>query len=166
MSTPPATQNSTNAGYQDTDGQLLIGQTGENPIPALLTASFGIEIDNAPGSITIRATGQTNVVKVIANTQMAEDRNYITNGVTKLEMTLPATMKLGSMFVITDVQAGFTVLQTAGQSIRFGNKVTTVGVTGNVSTVQPNSSLTIMCTTADTGFNVVSSVGNYQLDVS
>jgi len=166
MPTEPSTQNNWNAGYPDTDGQLLIGQTGENPIPATLTADFGIEIDNAPGSITIRATGQRNVEKVTVNTQMVKDRDYITDGATKLELTLPATKTLGSTWIITDVQAGFTIVQNAGQTINFGNKTTTEGVTGNISTIQPGSSVTIMCVTADVEFNVISSVGNFQLDVA
>lgn len=165
MATEPDTQNSWNSGYPFENGQLLIGQQNENPIPNTLTADFGIEIDNAPGSITIRATGQTNVEKVTANTQMIEDRNYITDGATKLEITLPAEMALGSVFTITDVNEGFTLLQNAGQTINFGNKSTTTGVDGNIDTIQPNSSITIMCVTADTEFNVISSVGNFRLDI-
>lgn len=48
------------------NGQLLIGSTGLDPVPALLTAGTGISITNGAGSITIAATGTTtfNVTSV------------------------------------------------------------------------------------------------------
>lgn len=36
-----------------TDGQLLVGSTGVDPIGANLTASDGVEITNGAGSVTI-----------------------------------------------------------------------------------------------------------------
>jgi len=47
---------------QPTDGQLLIGHTGADPDLATLTASTGITVTNAAGSITIASTGTTVVV--------------------------------------------------------------------------------------------------------
>lgn len=41
-----------------TDGQLLIGSTGNNPVASTLTAGTGISITNAAGSITIAASGE------------------------------------------------------------------------------------------------------------
>lgn len=40
-----------------TNGQLLIGVTGSDPVAATLTAGSGISISNSTGSITISATG-------------------------------------------------------------------------------------------------------------
>jgi len=40
-----------------TNGQLLIGSTGLDPVPATLTAGIGISVTNAAGSITIASTG-------------------------------------------------------------------------------------------------------------
>lgn len=40
-----------------TNGQLLIGSTGNNPVAALLTAGAGITITTGAGSITISASG-------------------------------------------------------------------------------------------------------------
>ena len=40
-----------------TNGQLLIGSTGVDPVAATLTAGTGITIGNSPGAITITATG-------------------------------------------------------------------------------------------------------------
>lgn len=148
------------------DGELLIGSTGNAPVAASLTAGAGVSITNAAGSITIAATGQKLVEKVTANTSMVEDTNYITNGASSLEMLLPDEIALGSVFTIVDVGQGFRVTQAAGQKIIFGNKETTVGTSGNLQTTQAGSSLTLMCTTADVEFAVISSVGNFRLDVA
>ena len=40
-----------------TNGQLLIGSTGADPVAAAITAGSGITVTNAAGSITIAATG-------------------------------------------------------------------------------------------------------------
>jgi hypothetical protein len=159
-----ATQNNNNHDYPFEDGEIIIGQTGDNAVANTMTPAFGIEIDNAPGSITIRATGQRDIEKVTIDTLMVKDRNYITDGATSLQMTLPATVELGSVFTITDINSGFRIRQGAGQLIRFGNKTTTTGTDGNIETVQDGSSVTLMCTTADLEFSVISSVGNFQLD--
>ena len=42
-----------------TDGQILIGSTGDAPVLGTLTAGQNIKIANNPGSITISATGST-----------------------------------------------------------------------------------------------------------
>jgi hypothetical protein len=44
---------------QPTDGQLLIGSTGNDPVLSTLTAGSGILISSDPGSITITATAVT-----------------------------------------------------------------------------------------------------------
>lgn len=44
-----------------TDGQLIIGSTGNPPQAQTLTAGSGISITNAPGSVTIAATGAASI---------------------------------------------------------------------------------------------------------
>lgn len=50
----PTTLTSTPA---PTDGQILIGSTGNAPVPATLTAGPNVTITNSPGAITISAAG-------------------------------------------------------------------------------------------------------------
>lgn len=38
-----------------TNGQLVIGSTGNAPVAAALTAGSGIQIDNGPGNVTVSA---------------------------------------------------------------------------------------------------------------
>jgi len=158
------TQNVWNSDYPVNDGEIIIGQTGGNPQAATITAGNGIEITNAAGAITITSTGQKEAEIVTANTAMVVDTNYITNGTTKLEMTLPAAIAVGSIFRVTDINSGFKMIQGVDQYINFGNRTTTVGASGNVDTLQDNSSLTLICVEENLGFNVLSAVGNFNLD--
>jgi hypothetical protein len=52
-----------------TDGQLMIGSTGAAPSLSTLTAGSNISITNAPGSITIAATGLENAIAAGTNLQ-------------------------------------------------------------------------------------------------
>ena len=51
------TQNVTNQPELTTNGQLLIGSTGANPVAATITAGSNITVTNGAGSITIAASG-------------------------------------------------------------------------------------------------------------
>ena len=50
------------------NGQLPIGSTGADPVLATLTAGTGISVTNGAGSITIAATGTTNLNYTNVNT--------------------------------------------------------------------------------------------------
>ena len=49
------------------NGDLVIGSTGAAPVGAALGAGAGIATDTGPGSLSVRATGGTMVVKAIPN---------------------------------------------------------------------------------------------------
>lgn len=51
-----------------TNGQLLIGSTGNAPVAATLTAGTGVSITNSAGSITINATGSGGTVTNVTGT--------------------------------------------------------------------------------------------------
>lgn len=50
-----------------TNGQLPIGSTGADPVLATITAGTGISVTNGAGSITIAATGTTNLTYTSVN---------------------------------------------------------------------------------------------------
>ena len=52
-----ATNNTSNMPVPLLDGQLIIGQTGDRPQSATLTAGTNITITNGPGTITINSSG-------------------------------------------------------------------------------------------------------------
>jgi hypothetical protein len=162
--------NGTNAidGVTLTNGQLLIGSTGLAPSAATLTAGTNITITEGAGSITINAAGTTGITwaEVTGDTQaMAVNNGYIANNAAdRVVFTLPATAALGSVFhVLGKGAAGWRVAQNADQFLRFGSAVTTTGTDGQLNSSNAFDAVTVVCITANTGFTVMSAVG--ELDV-
>jgi hypothetical protein len=48
-----------------------------------------------------------------------------------------------------------TIAQNAGQTIRFGNLITTTGTSGNVTLINIGDGVSIVCNVANNGFQVV-----------
>lgn len=147
---------------EPSDGQLLIGKTGDFPQLATLTAGAGIGIANGAGTITISATGTVAWTEVTLATQtIAVNNAYIANRATLITFTLPAVAALGDEFEICGKGVGgWLIAQNALQTIHFGVADTTVGVGGSLASTQQRDSLRVVCTTANTDFTVLSAVGN------
>lgn len=148
-----------------TNGQLLIGSTGADPVAATLTAGFGVSITNGAGSISIAATGANPWVVVTGTSQtMSVNTSYIANNAALVTLTLPATAAVGDRFIIVAKGAGlFKIAQNSGQSIRFGEVVSTTGISGFMQATLQYDVVEIVCMTADTDFIVVDAVGNLDL---
>lgn len=124
----------------------------------------------APGPsniITIDVTG-SGVLWVTTNASqtLIVQRGYICSGPAtgNVQFNLPATSALGDVIEITlDGSTSFSVVQSAGQSIRLGNISTTVGVGGSLSSTQQGDSIRMVCQTANLKWNVISSVGTLSL---
>lgn len=147
-----------------TNGQLLIGSTGADPVAATLTAGTNISITNGAGTITVNNTGGTGITwndQTSGTVTMAVNNGYVVdNGASLVTLTLPATAALGSVFeVIGKSAGGWTVAQAAGQSIHIGNQTTTT-TTGTLSSSNQYDCIRIVCITANTVFTVSSSMGN------
>ena len=90
-----------------TDGQLLIGSTGNDPVAATLTAGANVTITNAAGSITIAAVGLTDVnytnVNATPYTVLAADE-YLSVDTSALAITikLPDAATSGHVYIIKD----------------------------------------------------------------
>ena len=74
---------------QPTDGQLLIGSTGTDPVLATLSAGSGISITEGSGTITIAATGGGG-----SGTVTSVDVSGGTTGLTIQEVQLPLQEQL------------------------------------------------------------------------
>src|SRR6185436_10894311 len=62
------------------DGQLLIGRAGLDPLPASLTAGSNISITSGSGSITIAASGSISAAfSLIGNTGIATATGGVVN---------------------------------------------------------------------------------------
>jgi hypothetical protein len=145
-----------------TNGQLIIGSTGVSPVLAAITAGAGLSVTNSAGSITIAATGAQTWTDVTGTSAaMAIDNGYVSDNAGLVTLTLPASPVLGSMIRVTGKGAGgWKIAQNAGQLINFGVSTTTTGTGGSLASTNTFDSVTLVCITATTTFNVIASVGN------
>lgn len=86
------------------------------------------------------------------NTSMAVNSGYVIDAV-GLQMLLPATCNVGDTIKILGLNS-WTITQNAGQTIRVGNTVSTLGVGGSVSSTQTGDCVTVTCCIANTGWIV------------
>jgi len=149
-----------------TNGQLVIGSTGADPVLAVLTAGAGIGITNAAGSITIAstATGGMPWTETTVNAGMVVNNGYVANKGGLLTMTLPATAVIGNILAITGINTavGWRIAQNANQRIHMGNLSSTIGVGGYIEATAIRDSAELVCVVAgaSTEWNVISSMGN------
>ncbi len=99
---------------------------------------------------------------VAVNTNMSGSQNYFTTGGAALNLVLPIVIAAGEEIKVKGFgSASWRVVQNAGQSIYFGNQVTTVGVGGFIESQNANDDITLLCVVADTTFTVLGCpVGN------
>lgn len=147
-----------------TNGQLLIGNTGNDPSAATLTAGVGMSITNAAGSITLNAAGGGFTWNDVTGTSatLAVNNGYVADNAGLVTLTLPATAVIGDTIkVIGKGAGGWTIVENANQQIHFGNVATTVS-TGSLSSSNQFDNLEIVCITggASTIWSVTSAVGN------
>lgn len=147
-----------------TDGQVLIGATGSAPSAATLTAGANVTITNAANSITISAaSGGMTWTEVTGTSQnMAVGSGYVANNAGLVTLTLPTTAAFGDIMRVSGKGAGlFKVAQNSGQTMRIAGTSTTTGVGGSLTAIERYDSLEILCITANTDFEIISSVGNF-----
>lgn len=149
-----------------TNGQLAIGSTGAAPVAATLTAGTGVSITNGAGSITVNSVGGgvswTNVTGT--SQALASGNGYLISNSGTVTLTLPTTIaQFGVIMIVgsgSGGTGGWTISQAAGQSIVFGKLTTTVGVGGSLSSTNQSDVVYLLCTVANTTFQVLSSIGN------
>lgn len=143
-----------------TNGQLLIGSTGADPVPATLTAGAGISIVNGAGSISISGTASSIGWNVVTTNQsMAVENGYIANAGGALVFTLPATAAVGTAIACINLNTGgFSIAQNAGQNIQIGSRSTTVGAGGSLASTAQGDSIYLVCAVANTTFITVGGV--------
>ena len=145
-----------------TNGELIIGSTSGTPTAATITAGTGISVTNGAGSITITNTGSgISWVNQTTSTTMAVNTGYLANSSSLVVLTLPATAALGTQFEVAGIgTGGWEIAQAAGQQINFGDVATTSGTGGSLASTNEWDVVRLVCTTANTQFSVLSSVGN------
>ena len=148
-----------------TDGQLLIGSTGADPVAASLTSTGStITITPSAGGINLEVTAPsgeawTNVTA--ASATIVPANGYTASNAGAVTLTLPVTAAYGSVFEVTTgtTAGGWIVAQNALQSIKYGNLTSTVGVTGSLASTMAGDSIRVLCIVANTTFQVLGSQG-------
>jgi hypothetical protein len=98
----------------------------------------------------------TTPVNLIANMSYVSD-----TGATLTSFTLPSTAAFGTIIQVAGKSSGgWTIAQNTGQTIHFGNLSTTTGTSGSLSSSNQNDYVRILCTIANTTWNVIGSIGN------
>ncbi len=134
-------------------GQLLIGTTAGDPAAAALTPGAGISISSVSGAITISATGGGTAWSTVtaATLAAAVANGYVLNhAATPCVVTLPATAAVGDTIKFRGLQGsgGWTITANGGQTIQFGNQVTTTA--GSWSSTDPGDDCDVECVVANT----------------
>jgi hypothetical protein len=134
-----------------TNGQLLIGSTGADPVPATLTAGTNISLVNAAGAITINSTGFAGFAwTVVTGTSqtMVSNNGYIANNGALVTLSLPATSIVGDEIDIIGKGAGGWLVQCGvGQTIVIGSSTTSAA--GSVASTNAKDSYSMICTVAN-----------------
>src|ERR1700761_723533 len=83
------------------------------------------------------------------------------HNITKNRSNRQVTSVFGDIMRIAGKGAGgWQISQNSGQTIHFGDDNTTSGVSGNIASQNSNDCLELLCTTDNTDFTVLSSIGN------
>lgn len=91
----------------------------------------------------------------------AVNTGYITNNASLVTVTLPTTAAVGDTVAIAGQGAGgWKLAQNASEVIYFGNATTTTGTGGYLASTHRRDSVVLVCITADTEWEVYSSVGS------
>lgn len=148
------------------NGQLLIGATGAAPAVSTITAGAGISVVNGANSITISASTATVIWNNISASQaLAVNQGYFVDATGgAISLSLPATASVGDTIRVYKVDSSVNqvkITQGAGQSIQLGSSASTTGVAGYIESTAIGNTVELICQTANTGFKVGSSMGNW-----
>lgn len=112
--------------------------------------------------ITVASSGFTWHVVTSANNPvtLVAENGYITKGAGVVHFILPAAASVGDTFEIVGYGNLWTIAQNAGQSIRLGSSVSTLGLFGNLSASMVTDCIKLICVTQNLEFFIPDSQGN------
>ena len=150
-----------------TNGQVLLGSTGADPVFGTLTTTTGVAFTTGAGSlaINVKTGGYAVVDQTSSSVNLAVQTLYVTdNGSTQVVYTLPATAPQGSVIEVVGSSAGgWKIAQNASQQILLQNQSTTAGTSGSLSSTNKNDSVKLVASVggASTIWTVVSYSGTF-----
>ena len=127
--------------------QLWIVTASGSDLTAIWTPAFNTQSDWIP----IAASSYP----LVANYQYMAN-----NGASLVTFQLPTVAAFGTEIEVAGFSAGgWAITQNTGQSINFGALSTTV-TTGSLASTNQNDYVKLLCTVANTSWNVIGSIGN------
>jgi hypothetical protein len=120
----------------------------------LATTAYADAAGGGGGGITwTEVTGTTQAAAV--------DNGYIANNGSQVVVTLPTTAAVGKVVRVAGKgSGGWKIAQNASELIHFLGSVTTTGTGGYLASTTSFDAVELLCTVADTEWEVISVVGN------
>lgn len=158
---------------QSTVGALLLPRMDTAHITALNAVDGMILYNNQTNEVDFRIAGawlkaaagpavmnfSWNIALI--SEAMQECNGYFVASAGPITLTLPPVIAVGDNIRVTRIGTGdWTIAQNAGQSIIIGNQTTTVGVGGSLQSTALGNTVEIVCYADNTGFVVLSEMGN------
>jgi len=105
--------------------------------------------------------GFTVTVLTGGSAALQVNRGYVSNYTGGLQfLSLPATSAVGDIIMVTGLSAGrFIITLNSGQVIHVDSRTTSPGPVGQISSTAQYDSVFLICTVANTEFNVISYTG-------
>lgn len=138
-----------------TDGQLLVGKTGDEPVLTTLTAGTGISITEGTGTITINASASGLTWSNIGSTSQnaAVNNGYVSDDAGATTVTLPTTFAIGDVVLVEGLGAGGWILACqAGNTIQIGTSATSDG--GSLTSAAATDNIEVVGVVANTTWRV------------
>lgn len=137
-----------------TDGQVVIGMTGDEPRARNLTAGTGVTIANGNNSITISATGSSSGLTWLeesgTSVTAAVNTGYYLTNASVCTVTLPGTCSAGDVIAVEGYGAasGWIIQAAGGQTVIVYDEVTSSG--GTVTSSNQYNGIELLCIVANT----------------
>jgi hypothetical protein len=139
-----------------TDGQLLIGVTGNVPLATTLTAGTGISIVNGSGSIIINNNYMSWVDVTGTSQTMSANRGYVADNASGVTFSLPPAAPFGTLNQIAGRGAGGWTISLSNYTVYYGIRSFTV----SLSSTHARDCVALVCSNSNVEWTVLSSVGN------
>ncbi len=139
-----------------------VGPDVSNNINILGSGAITVTGDILNNTLTISSSNPFFQWSVITSSTMAVSQmGYFTNGVGRVDLSLPTVSSIGDIFVVSDLGGNkWRVTQDPGQQIQFGSSSTTVGATGYVESIFVGDTATFVCFADNLSWMLIQSVGN------
>ena len=145
------------------NGQVLLGSTGADPVFATLTGTGGITFTTGAGSLAINNTaGGVNWTIITADQTAAINTSYICNKAGLLTLTMPGTAAVGSVIGVMNMNtaAGAKILSANPGQLNIGNSSATAN-TGSFASIALGDAMLLVCVVANTTWYAYAVQGNW-----